>query len=130
MYLLDTNTLIYYFKGMGNVSQNLLSQPPQNISIPSIVIFELEVGIAKSTSPQKRINQLHEMLSSINIIPFGDKEAKISANIRANLEKKGTPIGPYDILIGGTAVANQATLVTHNTSEFERISQLQLEDWF
>ncbi len=130
MYLLDTNTLIYYFKGMGNVSQNLLSQPPQNISIPSIVIFELEVGIAKSTSPQIRINQLHEMLSSINIIPFGDKEAKISANIRANLEKKGTPIGPYDILIGGTAVANQATLVTHNTSEFERISQLQLEDWF
>lgn len=130
MYLLDTNTLIYYFKGMGNISQNLLSQPPQNISIPSIVIFELEVGIAKSTSPQKRMKQLDEILSSINIIQFGDKEAKISANIRAKLEKKGTPIGPYDILIGGTAVAHQATLVTHNTSEFQRIPQLQLEDWF
>ena len=57
MYLLDTNTLIYYFKGMGNVSQKLLSQSPKNISVLSIVIFELEVGIAKSTSPHKRIKQ-------------------------------------------------------------------------
>lgn len=130
MYLLDTNTLIYYFKGMGNVSQYLLSQSPQNISIPSIVIFELEVGIAKSTSPQKRMKQLHEILSLVNIIPFGEKEAKVSAGIRATLEKQGTPIGQYDLLIGGTAVAHQATLVTRNTSEFERIEKLQIENWF
>ena len=130
MYLLDTNTLIYYFKGMGNVSQNLLSQSPQNISIPSIVIFELEVGIAKSTSPQKRMKQLYELLTSINIIPFGEKEAKISAYIRAKLEKQGTPIGSYDTLIAGTAVSNQSILVTRNISEFQRVDKLQIEDWF
>ena len=130
MYLLDTNTLIYYFKGMGNVSHNLLSHPPPNISIPSIVIFELEVGIAKSTSPDKRTKQLHELLSLVNIIPFAEKEAKISAEIRAKLEKQGTPIGPYDLLIAGTAMAHQAILVSRNTSEFERIKKLQIENWY
>ena len=57
MFLLDTNTLIYFFKGIGNVSKNLLSKSPKDIGIPSIVIFELEVGIAKSKSPRKRIQK-------------------------------------------------------------------------
>lgn len=130
MYLLDTNTLIYYFKGMGNVSQNLLSKSPQNISVPAIVLYELEVGIAKSDSPKKRMKQLHEIMSLINVIPFGEKEAKVSANIRATLEKRGTPIGPYDILIAGTALTHQAILVSRNTSEFERVDKLQIENWY
>lgn len=130
MYLLDTNTLIYYFKGMGNISQNLLSKSPQNISVPAIVLYELEVGIAKSDSPKKRMKQLHEIMSLINIIPFGEKEAKVSANIRATLEKRGTPIGPYDILIAGTALTHQAILVSRNTSEFERVDKLQIENWY
>jgi len=58
MYLLDTNTLIYFFKGMGNVAQELLSKSPKEIGIPSIVLYELEVGIAKSKSPRKRLQQL------------------------------------------------------------------------
>ena len=115
---------------MGNVGTKLVSKSPQEICIPSIVLFELEVGIAKSTSPDKRIKQLHEIVSLISIIPFGEKEAHISAHIRATLEKKGTPIGSYDLLIGGTAVANKATLVSRNIKEFERIESLQIEDWF
>ncbi|MBF0224093.1 MAG: hypothetical protein HQK76_01445 [Desulfobacterales bacterium] len=54
-------------------------------------MFELEVGIAKSNSPEKRMRQLQEITSLINIMPFGEKKAKTSANIRANLEKKGNP---------------------------------------
>ena len=130
MYVLDTNTMIYFFKGIGNVADNFLSTSPKEIGIPAIVLFELEVGIAKSNFPQKRIKQLHEITSLIQNIPFGDKEAKKSASIRVNLEKKGTPIGPYDILIGGTALANQAILITHNTTEFGRIEKLQIEDWY
>ncbi len=130
MYVLDTNTLIYYFKGMGKVAQNFLSKSPSDIGIPTVVLFELEVGIAKSKSPQKRIKQLHEMTSLVNIIPFGYKEAKISANIRTKLERKGTPIGPYDLLIGCTALVHQAILVSHNTTEFKRIDKLQIEDWY
>ncbi len=130
MYLLDTNTLIYFFKGAGTVAEQLLSHPPKDFAIPSIVLFELRVGIAKSCAPKKRTTQLGEMVALIQVISFNDKEAQMSAFIRAKLEKKGTPIGPYDILIAGTALAHQAILVTRNTSEFARVEKLQLENWY
>lgn len=130
MYVLDTNTLIFFFKGIGNVAKNLLNTSPKDIGIPSIVLFELEVGIARSNSPRKRIKQLAEITAIVNILDFTAKEAKFSAAIRTELEKTGTPIGPLDILIGGTALANQSILVTHNTKEFSRINKLQIEDWY
>ncbi|MBW6509934.1 MAG: type II toxin-antitoxin system VapC family toxin [Desulfuromonadales bacterium] len=130
MYVLDTNTLIYFFKGVGNVAKNLLNHSPREIGIPSIVLFELEVGIAKSSAPDKRMEQLEEIISIVSILDFTAKEAKVAAAIRAQLEKAGTPIGPFDTLIGATALANQSTLVTHNTKEFSRIAKLQIEDWY
>ncbi|HHB95091.1 MAG TPA: type II toxin-antitoxin system VapC family toxin [Campylobacterales bacterium] len=130
MYMLDTNTLIYFFKGMGDVENNLFSHSPKEIFIPSIVIYELQVGIAKSTNPQKRQEQFATLLEQVNTIYFGEKEAKVSALIRADLEKKGTPIGPMDILIAGCAKAHNLTLVTHNTKEFMRVEALKLCDWF
>lgn len=130
MYVLDTNTLIYFFKGMGKVAERLLDTPPKEIGIPSIVVYEMEVGIAKSTSPDKRTKQLADLLSFVDILPFGLQEAKSASQIRATLEKQAQPIGPYDILIAATALANQAVLVTHNTKEFERVGHLQCEDWF
>ena len=130
MFLLDTNTLIYFFKGIGNVSKNLLSKSPKDIGIPSIVVYELEVGIAKSKSPSKRIEQLQNLTAIVKIIPFGTNEARASARIRAELEEKGITIGAYDILISGMALALPAILVTHNIKEFERIQKLQVEDWY
>ncbi|MFT6732391.1 MAG: tRNA(fMet)-specific endonuclease VapC [Polaribacter sp.] len=130
MFALDTNTLIYYFKNFGNVSKALLKHSPSELAIPSIVMFELEVGIAKSNSPQKRIAQLNELTSLVKILDFTSKEAKESAKIRAYLESKGTPIGPFDCLIAGTVLANNATLVTHNVKEFNRIDGLKIIDWF
>lgn len=130
MYALDTNTVIYFFKNMGNVAQHLFSLPPHEIVLPSIVLYELEVGIAKSTSPEKRRTQLNELLTVVHVLPFTENEASITAKVRATLEQAGTPIGPLDVLIAGTALANQATLVTHNTKEFSRIDSLRLEDWF
>ena len=59
-YVLDTNILIYFFKGLGHVSERLLSTPPSDIGLPAIVLFELEVGIRKSKSPKKRITQLND----------------------------------------------------------------------
>ena len=130
LYLLDTNTLIYFFKGIGNVADNLLSKSPKDISIPSIALYELEVGIAKSKNPKKRREQLEALISRIKISSFGVKEAEMAATIRAALESKGTPIGPYDTLIAGTALSTNATLVTHNTKEFSRVNDLTLEDWY
>ncbi|SJM89867.1 Ribonuclease VapC [Crenothrix polyspora] len=130
MYALDTNTVIYFFKGMGNVAAHLFSVPPHEITLPSVVLYELQVGIAKSTSPEKRRNQLNELLTVVRVLPFTEHETAITAQLRATLEKAGTPIGPLDTMIAGIALANQATLVTHNTKEFSRIENLRLEDWF
>jgi tRNA(fMet)-specific endonuclease VapC len=129
-YCLDTNTLIYFFKGLGNVSNRLLATPPGEIAIPAVVLYEIEVGIGKSTSPRKRINQLQEITSLVDIISFGLAEARCAASIRIKLEQQGIPIGPYDILIASSALANNYALVTHNTSEFERVSGLKIEDWY
>lgn len=130
MYVLDTNTLIFFFKGKGNVAERLLCKPPEEISIPSVVLYELGVGIAKSTNSAKRRQQLDSLISQITVLPFGVREAGISAKIRATLEREGQPIGPYDTLIAGTALANRAILVTHNTVEFARVKRLVIEDWF
>lgn len=122
--------LIYYFKGLGNIKSHLLATSPKDIAIPAIVLYELEVGIAKSNSPDKRKKQLKDMCSVINILNFTDKEAQVTALIRAQLEKKGTPIGHYDYLIAGTALANNGILVTNNTKEFQRVVDLKLTNWF
>ena len=130
MYVLDINTLIYFFKGLGNVHSALLKEAPNTIGIPTIVLHELEVGIAKSNSADKRITQLEALTSIVNSLPFGKNEVRCAAAIRADLEIMDTPIGAYDVLIAGTAMSNQGILVTHNTKEFERIEGLQLEDWY
>lgn len=130
MFVLDTNTLIYYFKAQGKVVENFLQKPPRDIYIPSIVIYEIEVGIGKSNSPRKRTNQLATLLSAVNVLPFGLEEAKSAAHIRVSLEQVGKPIGPYDVLIAATALAQGGTLVTHNKQEFGRIDHLIIEDWF
>jgi tRNA(fMet)-specific endonuclease VapC len=129
-YFLDTNTLIYFFKGLGNVSDHLLAKPPYEIWIPSIVVFELEVGIGKSGSPKKRKEQLNDFLSIVNVIPFGYDEAICASDIRIKLEKKGILIGPYDILIAASALSSKATLITHNIKEFKRVDGLKIEDWY
>jgi len=130
MYVLDTNTLIYYFKGQGQIAKNLANVSPQEIGISTIVLFELQVGIAKSTSPAKRTQQLQQLLSRVNLVPFDRDSAVAAATIRAQLEQQGTPIGPLDVLIAGTALAFQATLVTHNAKEFSRVSGLAIADWY
>jgi tRNA(fMet)-specific endonuclease VapC len=130
MYVLDTNTLIYYFKGQGPIAKNLANVSPQEIGISTIVLFELQVGIAKSTSPAKRTQQLQQLLSGVNLVPFDRDSAVAAATIRAQLEQQGTPIGPLDVLIAGTALAFQATLVTHNVKEFSRVSGVAIANWY
>jgi len=129
VYILDTNTLIYFFKGIGNVADNLLAVSPKDIGIPAVVLYELEYGISKSTSPQKRTKQLEELCALVEVLAFGNEEAKTSATVRAFLEKKGTPIGPYDVMIAGTVISKQGILVTNNTKEFRRVPKLKIIDW-
>ena len=130
MFALDTNTLIYYFKGMGQVRENLKRYPPTRVFIPMIVVYELTVGILKSNSPTKRLLQLERLMETCRLAPFGLKESQAAAGIRSELEQRGEPIGPLDNLIAGTAVAGGLTLVTLNTREFEKIPKLMIADWY
>jgi tRNA(fMet)-specific endonuclease VapC len=130
MYVLDTNTLIYFFRGEGRVSENLLSQSPVHIAIPIITVYELKVGIRKSQRPRQLMQQLDAILQSVAVLDLGAEEAEASADIRAQLEQAGTPIGPYDILIAGICRAHGGTLVTHNTAEFGKVPDLHITDWY
>lgn len=130
MFLLDTNTLIYFFKGQGNVAERMLAQPRSQLLLSSIVLYELETGIAKSSDSKRRQQQLATLADAMTIAPFGKAEARAAATLRATLEKAGSPIGPEDTLIAATALSQRATLVTHNTREFNRVPGLKLEDWF
>lgn len=130
MFALDTNTLIYYFKGIGHVAARMGAIAPSEIGIPVVVVYELETGIAKSQQPQKRRKQLDSLLAVTKILPIDRAATRQSAGLRAALEVKGTPIGPLDCLIAGIALAQGATLVTRNTAEFARVSGLRLIDWY
>ncbi len=130
MFALDTNTLIYFFKGIGRIGDRLLATPPSQIMVPSVVLYELELGIEKSNSPAKRRKQLEEFLTVVTVQSFGPAEARTAAMIRAGLEKGGQPIGPLDTLIAATSLAHNAILVTHNTREFKRVPRLEVVDWY
>ena len=130
MYALDTNTLIYFFKGMGRIAERLGEVPPEEVAVPTVVLFELSVGIAKSQNPDKRIGLLTAFIERALVLPFDGEAAYQAAQVRVALEKQGQPIGPMDVLIAGTALAHQATLVTHNIREFSRVSGLVVKDWY
>jgi tRNA(fMet)-specific endonuclease VapC len=130
VYALDTNTLIYFFRGEGNVASRLLAMPPREIAVPAVVVFELEVGIAKSHQPRKRRGQLDALLALVTVLPFDHAAARCAAELDAALSAAGTPIGPMDTLIAGSALARRATLVTRNVREFRRVKGLKIEDWY
>ena len=130
MLALDTNTVIYYFKGLGGVSERLLATPPQEVTLPSIVVYELERGVLKAGNTPKRREQLALFLEAFVILPFGRAESLAAAQISSALETRGLPIGPLDVLIAGTALAHSATLVTRNLREFSRVEGLKLTNWY
>ncbi len=130
MFVLDTNTLVYFFRGEGEVARRLLSTAPADIGVPTVVVYELETGIAKSKDAAKRRGQLDQLLQVVAVLPFGTAEAKAAAVLRARLEQDGAPIGPMDTLIAGTALTHRGVLVTRNVREFGRVPGLTVQDWY
>jgi tRNA(fMet)-specific endonuclease VapC len=129
-YLLDTNTCIRYLNGRSpSVLQKLDTLPETDICVCSIVKFELRYGALRSEFVEKTLAKQEKFLNRFVSLPFGDAAHITAAHIRATLAVAGTPIGPNDVLIAAIALANDLTLVTHNTREFGRISMLKIEDW-
>ena len=130
MFALDTNTVIHYLKGKGQIADHMLGTPPAEIYLPSVVVYELEAGIRKSNNATTRRSKLELFLKAFQVLPLGSAEAEAAAAIRARLEMRGEAIGPLDILIAGTALAHNATLVTRNTGEFSRVDGLTIVNWY
>lgn len=134
MYLLDTNTVSYVLRGEGGVGARMLSMKRDTVAIPAIVAYELRYGAARldPTKPFARTlsENIGTLLAALRPIPFDDDCAAAAAELRADLERAGTPLGPTDILIAATALATRSTLVTRNTREFGRVRGLLLEDWY
>jgi len=129
-YLLDTNICIYLIKKRPPAALERFRQySPKDVAISTITLFELQYGIEKSQYRERSKNALAKFLLPLNLIDFDRSTAVEAAMIRAQLEKKGMPIGPYDLLIAGLARSLDMTLVTNNIKEFERIDCLHIENW-
>ena len=130
MLLLDTNICIYIIKKKPlSVINELRSREISDIGISSIVLSELEYGVFKSQNVDKNRLALTQFITPFDIVPYDDMVAKKYGEIRADLERNGTPIGPLDTLIAAHALAIDATVVTNNTKEFSRVSGLKYENW-
>lgn len=129
-YLLDTNTCIRHLNQRSPaITRRLQNTPEQDIVVCSIVKAELYFGAKKSHDFLKTFKNQQAFLMRFISLPFDDIPALSYANIRANLEAVGTPIGSNDLMIAAIAVANNLILVTHNTAEFSRVPGLKVEDW-
>jgi tRNA(fMet)-specific endonuclease VapC len=130
MYLLDTNTCIYFMKNTyPNLTQRLLSHDPSELLISSLTVLELEYGAEKSNWGDRTRQKMAMFLAPFTILPFETNDAISAARIRAYLERHGIIISAYDIQIAAQGLSRGLTVVTHNTGEFNRIPELKLEDW-
>jgi len=129
-YLLDTCTVSDFVKGQPNVLARVKAIPPSLIAVSALTRMEVDYGLALNNERARKLApMLDAFFSTIATLPFDEADAKAAAAIRAALKTQGQPIGAYDVLIAGTALARGLVVVTSNASEFKRVSGLQVEDW-
>ena len=126
-YLLDTNACIHYLNNPDSpVRRRLERLLPADVALCSMVKAELYYGAYKSKQPARNLAALEYLFNTLTCLPFDDLAARIYGEIRSELSNKGTLIGPNDLIIAATALAYNTTLVTRNTKEFLRVSNLNV----
>jgi tRNA(fMet)-specific endonuclease VapC len=129
-YLLDTTVISDFTRGVAPVLERLKSTTKAEVSISAVTAMEIEYGLKLNPARARKIEaMIRALLNDLQELPFEHEDAKAAAAVRAALAKRGTPIGPYDVMIGGTALRHGLTLVTSNSGEFLRIGGLIVEDW-
>ena len=126
-FLFDTNEVIAVIGGNSSVIARLSEHLPSDFGVPSVVMHELYYGVYKSMKVADNLARVEALRFEVLNLSKGD--AKAAGNIRADLKRKGTPIGPYDLLIAGQAVSRSLVLITNNVKEFSRVEGLRYEDW-
>ncbi|WP_298431680.1 type II toxin-antitoxin system VapC family toxin [Geobacter sp.] len=128
--LLDTNICIYIIKQRpATVLERFLEYQIGDIGISSITLSELRYGVSRSAHREKNAKALDEFIIPLEVVPYDEAAAHTYGDVRAALEKAGTPIGSMDMLIAAHAVSLGIPLVTNNTREFSRVPALNLIDW-
>ena len=132
-YLLDTNAVVALLRNRPAGVRERYREADKSgdyLAVSSVVLFELWYGVEKSGRVQENTERLRVLLSGdLDLLDFDDEDAQTAGRVRAALEKIGTPIGAYDLLIAGQALRRGLTVVTANTSEFSRVTGLSWEDW-
>ena len=127
-FLLDTNAVIALLNNVNSsISERVREHLPSDICISSIVSHELFYGAFKSQRMKNNVALVESL--QFEVLEFDKEDSRFAGEIRAQLTKKGTPIGPYDVLIAGQARARGLTLITNNMKEFERVNGLLVENW-
>lgn len=130
MYLLDSNICIYIINNRPRqVVDHIKKLKFHTVKLSAISLAELEYGVSKSRARDKNRQALIDFATPFDIIDFNDEDAEVFGLIRADLEKRGLVIGPYDMQIAAQAITRNLTLITNNTAEFARIPTLNLDNW-
>lgn len=128
-YMLDTNIAIYVIKNRPINALANFNRHAGQMCISAITLAELLHGSEKSAKPEHNLRQVEDFVSRLETLDYGSKAAAHYGDIRADLERKGTPIGVNDLHIAGHARSEGLTLVTNNLREFERVEGLRLDNW-
>ena len=128
MYLIDTNTCIYYIKGKFDLKKKFEKADPDNCFISEIKLAELKFGVENSEKKEKNQKTLDNFLTGLKIVPIFHS-LDLYAKEKARLRKSGTPIDDFDLLIGVTSITHNLIMVTSDSNHFKRIKGIALEDW-
>jgi tRNA(fMet)-specific endonuclease VapC len=129
-FMLDTNICVYVIKEKPpQVIARLRSKEISEVGISSITLSELEYGVAKSSKPGDNKLALMQFLAPLEIVAYDDRAAREYGDARADLERRGVPIGALDTLIAAHARSLKCRLVTNNDAEFSRVPGLPVENW-
>ena len=129
-YLLDTNVCVDYLTGRHpEVVSRLQAEKPADLCTSSVVVAELRYGADKSKRKSKNHQLLDALLAELRCVDFDAEAARVFGRVRAALERRGRPIGPYDTMIAAHALHLDCTLVTDNLNEFKRVKGLDVESW-
>ena len=129
MKLLDTNICSAIIKHDANALKYFSNSQRSEIYIPTIVRAELHYGAFNGAKIERSLKDINALLAPLQDAPFSLDAARVYGQLRAELRKKGKPIGPNDLIIAATAIAHGFALVTNNTREFSQVEGLRLEDW-
>ncbi|HYN47166.1 MAG TPA: tRNA(fMet)-specific endonuclease VapC [Allosphingosinicella sp.] len=128
-YMLDTNLCIRVLRDRPASARKRFNETSEALCISTVVLTELLYGAAKSARPVENRRAVEDFAARLTVAPLDEAAADHAADIRADLERRGLPIGAYDLLIAGHARSLGLALVTGNLREFNRVDGLRCEDW-